>query len=79
MQIQLTDEASGARSYRLSSDAVLLFPNPDDPSLFYPVGTDMSSLVDAILVYEESSDSQPVFRAILVNNSIIYMEYDLMR
>lgn len=79
VQIQLTDEASGARSYRLSSDAVLLFPNPDDPSLFYPVGADMSSLVDAILVYEESSDSQPVFRAILVNNSIIYMEYDLMR
>lgn len=79
VQVQLTDEASGAKSYRLSSEAVLLFPNPDDPSLFYPVGADMPSLVDAILVYEESSDSPPVFRAILVNGSIVYMEYDLMR
>lgn len=79
VEIQLTDEASGARDYRLASGAVLLFPNPDDPSLFYPVEANLPSVVDAVLVYEESSDSPPVFRAIVVNGSIVYMEYDLMR
>ena len=65
--------------YRLAEDAVVLFPNPDDPALLYPVGTDMASLVDAVLTYEESSDSPAVFRTIIENDQIIYMEYGLMQ
>lgn len=79
VEIQLTNEASGSQSYRLASNAVLLFPNPDDPSLFYLVEADMPSLVDAVLTYEESSDSSPVFHAVLSDGNVVYMEYDLIR
>ena len=83
VSIQLTglDEAfrSDGTYYPLSENAVVLFPNPDDPSLLYPVAPDMASLTDAILAYEESSDSPAVFYTILEDNQIIYMEYGLMQ
>ena len=79
--IQLTLPAESlSRSgefYPLSTDAVVLFPNPDDPSLLYPVAPDMASLVDAILTYEDCSDGPAAFRAIIENDTIIYMEYSL--
>ncbi len=77
--VQLTAPAGPAPApyYPLSPDAVVLFPNPDNPSLFYPVAPDMTSLVDAILTYEESSDSPAAFRSIIHGGSIVYMEYSL--
>lgn len=65
--------------YPLAENAVLLFPNPDDPLLLDPVSPDFASLVDAILAYEESSDSPAVFRTIIDSDQIVYMEYGLMQ
>lgn len=79
VQLQLTaSEFSGGSYYPLSPGAVVLFPHPDDPTAVYPVSPDMTSLVDAILTYEESSDSPAAFRAIIHEGQIVYMEYSLM-
>lgn len=79
VQLQLTAAgASDGASYPLSPDAVVLFPHPDDPTAVYPVSPDITSLVDAILTYEESSDSPAAFRAIIHEGRIVYMEYSLM-
>jgi len=81
--IQLTEAGQEfSRSdayYPLAENAVLLFPNPDDPLLFNPVDPDFTSLVNAILAYEESSDSPAVFRTVLKDNQILFMEYGLMQ
>lgn len=81
--VQLTtpgeNVGGSSRFYPLAENSVILFPNPDDPSLFYPVAPDMNSLSDAIFTYEDSSDSPAVFHAIIENDSIIYMEYSLMQ
>lgn len=81
VQLTTPSENAGGSSkfYPLSGDTVILFPNPDDPSLFYPVSPDINSLTDAIFTYEDSSDSPAVFYAIIENNTIIYMEYSLMQ
>lgn len=65
--------------YPLSQNAVILFPHPDDPMLLTPVAPDYAALADAILLYEESSDSPAMFYTLIENNQIIYMEYDLMQ
>jgi len=75
-QLQLT-APNHSTFYPLAENAVILFPNPDNPSLFYPVAPDMPSLVDAILTYEDSSDSPAAFRSIIHGGSIVYMEYSL--
>lgn len=81
--IQLTEAGQEfSRSdayYPLAENAVLLFPNPDDPLLLTPVEPDFTSLVNAILAYEESSDSPAVFRTVLRDNQILFMEYGLMQ
>lgn len=81
--IQLTEtDQDFSRSdpyYPISQNAVILFPHPDDPLLRTPVEPDYAALVDAILLYEESSDSPAVFYTLIENNQIIYMEYDLMQ
>ncbi len=64
--------------YPLSANAAVLFPNPDDPSMLYPVATDMTSLIDAVLTYEENSDGPAVFYCIIENEEIVYMEYSLL-
>ncbi len=78
-ELQLTPPsiayAPDASFYPLSPDTVILFPNPDDPTLFLPVSPDMASLVDALLTYEENSDGPASFRTILNNGQIVYMEY----
>ncbi len=66
------------RYYPLSENAVVLFPNPDDPSMLHPVATDMISLIDAVLTYEENSDGPAVFYCIIENEEIVYMEYSLL-
>lgn len=68
-----TDES--ARFYCLAPDAIVLFPNPDSPSLLFHVAPDMPSLIDAILTYEASSDSPSSFQCVLSGESIVYMEY----
>lgn len=65
----------GRQAYAVDPDAVLLFPSLDDPYQFETVRPDMSSLTDAILTYEESSDSPAVFRTILNEGTILYMEH----
>lgn len=65
--------------YPLSQSAVILFPNPDDPLLLTPVDPDYASLANAILLYEETSDSPAQFYTLIENNQILYMEYDLMQ
>ncbi len=83
VSIQLTDAGEAFKStdpyYPLAENAVLLFPHPDDPLLLNQVSPDFSSLVEAILAYEESSDSPAVFRTIIDQNQIVYMEYGLMQ
>ncbi len=71
------DPSGDGRFYTLSPDAVVLFPNPDAPSLLYTVAPDMVSLVDAFIAYEESSDAPAVFRTILQDDVVLYMEYRL--
>lgn len=66
---------SDAAYYPLAPDAVVLFPNPDDPSLKRLIAPDMASLVDAILTYEENSDILPMFSALISEGSIVFMEY----
>ena len=81
-RVQLTmpsENAIGSSAfYALSPEAVVLFPNPDDPSLLYPVSPDMPSLTDAILTYEDSSDSPAVFYTVIEDGTIMYMEYSLL-
>ena len=72
----MTDSESIA--YPLSANAVILFPNPDEPTVLYPVAPDMASLSEAIWTYEENSDSPAVFYAVIENGEIVYMEYSLM-
>ena len=83
VSIQLTAPGApfspDAPFYQLAENAVILFPRPDDPLLLCPVLPDYASLADAILLYEESSDSPAVFRIIIENDQIIYMEYGLMQ
>lgn len=83
VSIQLTapDESFSpdAPFYPLSETAVVLFPNPDDPLRLCPVQPDYPSLAEAILLYEESSDSPAVFRVIIDQEQIVYMEYGLMQ
>lgn len=81
VRVELTgpDAIYGSRFHPILENAVILFPNPDDPSLFYPVAPDMASLTDAIFTYEDNSDSPAVFYSIIENGSIIYMEYSLMQ
>jgi hypothetical protein len=64
--------------YPLSENAVVLFPNPDDPSLLYPVAVNMTALIDAVLTYEENSDGPAVFYCIIEDQQIVYMEYSLL-
>lgn len=80
VQLTVPSETAAGNSafYPLSPDAVVLFPNPDDPSLLYQVSPDMPSLTDAILTYEDSSDSPAVFHAVIEDNVILFMEYSLM-
>ena len=81
VQIQLTGQdetASEGVCYPFWENAVILFPNPDDPSLFYPVEPDMASLVDAVLTYEENSDSPAMFRTIIQDGAVLYMEYQVL-
>ena len=66
--------AGDSSCYPLSPSAVVLFPHPDDPASVYPVSPDAASLTDAILTYEDSSDSPAVFRAIIYDGQ---MEYNL--
>jgi hypothetical protein len=74
--IRLSEDASVPGEFSpLSDSAIVLFPNPDDPSLLYPVDPTMACLVDAVLTYEESSDSPALFRVILEDDVILYMEY----
>ena len=75
-----TDAQSDAESaaYPLSPDAVILFPNPDEPTVLYPVAPDVASLSEAVGTYEENSDSPAVFYAVIENGEIVYMEYSLM-
>ena len=83
VSIQLTAPGApfspDAPFYQLAENAVILFPRPDDPMLLCPVLPDYASLADAILLYEESSDSPAVFYTLIENNQIIYMEYGLMQ
>jgi len=83
VSIQLTAPGEAfspdAPFYPLSETAVVLFPNPDDPLRLCPVHPDYPSLAEAILLYEESSDSPAVFRIIIDHEQIVYMEYGLMQ
>lgn len=71
-------QARASTYYPLGDNAALLFPNPDDPSMLYPVAPDMTSLIDAVLTYEENSDGPAVFYCIIENGEIVYMEYSLL-
>ena len=79
VQIQLTAPDKDAVSYPLAVNAVILFPNPDDPFLFYPVVPDMPSQVDAILTYEETAAEHATFRAVIHERQIIFLEYSPMQ
>ena len=72
-----TDSAESA-AYPLSANAVILFPNPDEPTVLYPVAPDVASLSEAVWTYEENSDAPAVFYAVIENGEIVYMEYSLM-
>lgn len=73
------EQALAGTYYPLSPEAAVLFPNPDDPSLLYPVAPDFSSLADAILTYEDSSDSPAMFYTLIDQGQIVYMEFSLMQ
>jgi len=76
--VQLSESAADSAYYPLSPNAVILFPNPDEPTTLYPVAPDAASLSDAIWTYEENSDSPAVFYFVIEDNQIVYMEYSLM-
>lgn len=62
-------------SYVVSPDAMLWFPNANDPSASHRVEVDLDEITDAVLAYENQMGGGLAFNFVFRGGQIIWMDY----